>query len=62
MSRTRLVLLKYTTKTNKQHRPAPSHGTQLCNAYPLQSCRPSNVRGRFGLCATDHHYIFVSYG
>ena len=33
---TRLVL-PCTTKTNKQHRPAPSHGTQLCNAYPLQS-------------------------
>ena len=24
------------TKTNKENRPAPSHGTQLCNAYPLQ--------------------------
>ena len=42
---TRLVL-PYTTKTNKKNRLAPSHGTQLCNAYP-ELHRPSIVRGRF---------------
>ena len=42
---TRLIL-PCTTKTNKQNRPAPSHGKHLCNAYP-ELRRASIVHSRF---------------
>ena len=49
------LAIGYTTTTNKQNRPVPSHGTQLCNAYTLQLFAVD-----FSTCATDHYILYLT--